>query len=81
MEANLSLDGLLQTILGLSDANKQWLANRLYDSIDRQNLVLQTLPDDIMLQAFDFAFQEAKKGKCIPHSSVSDLLDKKMGWQ
>lgn len=76
----MSLDGLLQTILGLSDVNKQWIASRLYESIDTKNIAPQTLPHEAMQQAFDFAFQESKEGKCIPHSNVSDLLDAKMGW-
>ncbi len=39
------------------------------------------LDDRAMRAAADFAFQESRAGKCVPHSQVLDLVKGELGWK
>ena len=51
------------------------------DSDEKLRTFAEQLDDTAMRAAAEFAFQESKAGKCIPHSQVLDMVKEELGWK
>lgn len=38
------------------------------------------IPQDLLMEAAEFAIKEYREGKCIPHSQVIEEIKKERGW-
>ena len=51
------------------------------DSDEMMETFAEQLDDTAMKAAAEFAYQESKAGKCIPHSQVLDMVKEELGWK
>lgn len=51
------------------------------DSDEMMEAFVGQLDDKAMRAAAEFAYQERKAGKCIPHSQVLDMVKEELGWK
>lgn len=42
---------------------------------------IASVPVDLMQKLVEYAIEECKAGRCIPHEQVQGLIKKRMGWK
>ena len=62
---------LLEVSFEEDDRNVDDGMTSFVDSLDKESL----------RAAADFAYNQSKKGNCVPHSQVFDMIKEEMGWK
>ena len=72
MQANISMDALLDLIKQFSTDNKKWLADRLYEQ------VAEEIDDENLLQspAYREALDDMRQGRITTYKNTEELFSK-----
>lgn len=72
MQANISMDALLDLIKQFSTDNKKWLADRLYEQ------VAEEIDDENLLQspAYREALDDMRQGRITAYKNTEELFSK-----
>jgi hypothetical protein len=52
-----------------------------YFSGSTMECFVDSIPQDAIIQAAEFAIKEHSEGKCIPHSQIDCMIKERMGWK
>lgn len=70
--------------------DKRMLMTLLYTSIkndeqskidDEMNAFTDGISKDLLLQAGEYALEESRAGRCIPHAQAMQMIKERMGWK
>lgn len=74
MSRSISLSGVVEMLLGMSSSNKKWVADRLYESIEKEKKGKEHEVECSMLYSSFKQVKEIKEGK-LQTRNVEDLLN------
>lgn len=75
MRVTLQRESLLQPLLGLSKRNKQWIADRLYESIRMEESSASDKEKEMILKDIREGLQDVKEGRTFPADELFKRLD------
>lgn len=75
MRVTLQRESLLQPLLGLSKRNKQWIADRLYESIRKEESSASDKEKEMILKDIREGLQDVKEGRTFPADELFKRLD------
>jgi hypothetical protein len=52
-----------------------------YSSVSMMEDFVNSIPEDALMQAAQFAVKEHREGRCIPHSQIDSVIKERMGWK
>jgi len=74
MKESVYLNGILQMLLGLNQANKKWIADRLYESIKSEEEAKEHEAECFMLYSVFKQVKDLKEGR-LQTRDVEELLN------
>lgn len=75
MRVTLQRESLLQPLLGLSKRNKQWIADKLYESIRKEESSASDKEKEMILKDIREGLQDVKEGRTFPADELFKRLD------
>lgn len=75
MNVTLSMENICKLLSSLTDQNKKWLADHLYEEIGESRKCYEddVLADDNLMSAIESARQEYREGKCVEFETHEEL--------
>lgn len=75
METTISLNGLLQQILGLPLRDQEWLVGKVQENIREQEEQMETITEEELLAKIDTGLKDLKAGRTRPLDEVLNELE------
>jgi len=75
MKITLQRESLLQPLMGLSDSNKKWIADRLYESIRQEHSMIAGIDKAIILKGIKEGLEDVREGHTFPAEDLFKHLN------